>query len=128
MKLKHNFFGDDIQFKTIDQIGDPLVKLNRNIDWEIFRTPIETNMHKDRSKGGRPPYDAILMFKIVTLQQLYGLSDLSTQFEINNRHNFMRFLGLNQDIVPDCNTIWVFKEALKKTTLIVHCLICSIKY
>ncbi|MDR3185575.1 MAG: transposase [Christensenellaceae bacterium] len=124
----HNFFGDDIQFKTIDQIGDPLVKLNKNIDWEIFRTPIETNIHKDRSKGGRPPYDAILMFKIVTLHQLYGLSDLSTQFEINNRHNFMRFLGLNQDIAPDCNTIWVFKEALKKTTLIVHCLICSIKY
>jgi hypothetical protein len=28
----HNFFGDDIQFKTIDQIEDPLVKLNRNID------------------------------------------------------------------------------------------------
>jgi hypothetical protein len=53
------------------QIGDPLVKLNKNIDWEIFSTPIETNMHKDRSKDGRPPYDAILMFKIVMLQQLY---------------------------------------------------------
>ncbi|MDR3186256.1 MAG: transposase [Christensenellaceae bacterium] len=40
----------------------------------------------------------MLMFKIVTLQHLYVLSDLSTQFEINNRHNFMRFLGLNQGI------------------------------
>ncbi|MDR3186592.1 MAG: transposase [Christensenellaceae bacterium] len=113
-----NFFGDAIQFKSIDKIGDPLVKLNENIDWEIFRTPIETNIHKDKSKAWIPPYDAILMFKIVTLQQLYGLSDLSTEFEINNRHTFMRFLGLESgDKVPASNEIGAFKETLKENNL-----------
>ncbi|MDR3185709.1 MAG: transposase [Christensenellaceae bacterium] len=49
---------------------------------------------------------------------MYGLSDLSTEFEINNRHNFMRFLGLESgDKVPDCNSIWVFKEALKENDI-----------
>ncbi|MDR3185708.1 MAG: hypothetical protein LBU04_02695 [Christensenellaceae bacterium] len=68
----HNFFSDDIQFNVIDKIGDLLVKLNKNIDWEIYRTPIETNIHKDRSKGVHPPYDAIFMFKIVRSNNCMG--------------------------------------------------------
>lgn len=28
---------------------------------------------KDRSRGGRPPLDAVMMFKILALQALYGL-------------------------------------------------------
>ena len=27
------------------------------------------------TQGGRPPYDAVMMFKILVLQALYGLSD-----------------------------------------------------
>jgi IS5 family transposase len=68
------------------------------------------------SKGGRPPFDVIFMFKIVMLQQWNNLSDEKTEFLINDRISYQRFLGLTfGDKIPDKNTIWNFKEALRKS-------------
>ncbi len=65
--------------------------------------------------GGRPPYDPVLMFKIMVLQALYGLSDDQTEFQIQDRLSFMRFLGLGLgDRVPDAKTIWLFREHLSQ--------------
>lgn len=62
---------------------------------------------ENKGCGGRPAYDYILMFKIVILQKMYNLSDDRTEFQINDRMSFMRFLGLNlNDRVPDRKTIW----------------------
>jgi hypothetical protein len=36
----------------------------------MFRRPIESAIRKDMSKGGKPPYDAILMYKTTMLQQV----------------------------------------------------------
>jgi IS5 family transposase len=67
----------------------------------------------DGSKGGRPPIDPVMMFKILILQALYGLSDEQVEFQIRDRLSFMRFLGLGlADRVPDYSTIWRFREAL----------------
>lgn len=53
------------------------------------------------------------MFKIVILQKLYNISDDQTEYQINDRLSFMRFLGLElKDKVPDSKTIWLFKEKL----------------
>ncbi|MDR2203415.1 MAG: transposase [Nitrososphaerota archaeon] len=41
---------------------------------------------------------------------------MNAQYQINDRLSFMRFLNLEVgDKVPDGNTIWDFKEALKTT-------------
>ena len=65
------------------------------------------------NKGGRPPYDCVLMFKIVLLQKFYGLSDQATEEQIGDRLSFMQFLGLQMgDDIPDANTLWDFKETL----------------
>ena len=113
MKQKH-LFGTEIQFEKLTELGDPLLKINKTIDWEIFRKTIEEAIRKDMSKGGRPPYDAVLMFKITMLQQWYGLSDMAAEYHINDSLSYMRFLGLEVgDKIPDGNTIWDFKEALK---------------
>jgi IS5 family transposase len=110
-----SFFGTDIQLARLSELGDPLVKINEAIDWEMFREPIESAIRKDMSKGGRPSFDAILMFKITMLQQWCGLSDMAAEFHINDSLSYMRFLGLEAgDKVPDGNTIWDFKEALKE--------------
>lgn len=46
------------------------------VDFELFRPELEMALHRaDRSRGGRPPYDAVLMFRILVLQTLYTLSD-----------------------------------------------------
>ena len=55
------------------------------------------------------------MFKVLILQTMHALSDERTEFLIKDRLSFMRFLGLGlADNVPDANTIWSFREALKK--------------
>jgi IS5 family transposase len=56
-----------------------------------------------------------MLFKIIVLQRLYNLSDDQTEFQINDRMSFMRFLCLGlDDKVPDAKTIWLFKDTLMK--------------
>jgi IS5 family transposase len=70
----------------------------------------------DGSKGGRPPYDPVLMLEALVLQTLYTLSDDATEFQIRDRLSFMRFLGLGlEGPVPDAKTIWLFREQLTRT-------------
>ncbi len=96
-------------------MGDPLEALNRVIPWEDFRSVLRKGLrNKDRkSEAGRPPYDEVLMFKVLVLQALYNLADDRTQFHIQDRLSFMRFLGLGMDAqVPDAKTIWLYRDML----------------
>ncbi|MGB3386701.1 MAG: IS5 family transposase, partial [Pseudaminobacter sp.] len=95
--------------------GDPLEKLNTVVPWEMFRKPLAKALKRsDGAKGGRPPYDQVMMFKILVLQSLYSLSDDQAEFQIMDRRTFGRFLGLLDagDRVPDAKTIWLFREHL----------------
>lgn len=75
--------------------GDPLVTLAAVVDFKPFRYRLEKALKcSDGSKGGRPPYDPVLMFKVLVLQALYNLSDDQAEFQIRDRLSFMRFLGL----------------------------------
>ncbi len=84
------------------------------MDFELFRKPLAKALKRsDRSKGGRPPYDAVLMFKVLVLQALYYLSDDGCEYKIRDRLSFMRFLGFGlEDATPDAKTIWLFREHL----------------
>jgi IS5 family transposase len=118
MNNQQHLFSVEFQLEKLSRLGDQLLKINKAINWEIFRQPIETALRHDMPKGGRPPYDVILMYKITMLQQWYGLSDMALEYQINDRVSFCRFLGLSfGDRVPDGNTIWDFKEALKQNNL-----------
>lgn len=65
--------------------------------------------------GGRPPYDLVVMFKILVLQALYNLSHQQAEFMIRERLTFLRFLGLGlSDRGPDAWTIWLYRERPKK--------------
>src|SRR5215207_3861265 len=108
----------DEQYKLerISHLGDPLEKLNGCIDWSIFRPLLNKALKKEpKGPGGRPAFDYVLMFKILILQEYFGLSDEQAEFQITDRFSFMRFLGLKlSSKVPDQNTIWHFREQLKK--------------
>ena len=99
--------------------------MNRVIKWEKFRSVLNQWCRKeDTGKGGRPPYDVVMMFKILVLQRLYNLSDDQTEYQINDRMSFMRFLGINLcEKVPDAKTIWKFKNDLAETKT-VNTLFC----
>jgi len=93
---------------------DPLKKLDQAINWKQFKAIIDKKFRTERkSNAGRPPFDYILMLKIIVLQSLYGLSDQQAEFQILDRYTFKRFLGIERDEqVPDEKTIWLFKERL----------------
>ena len=96
------------------------MRLSELIDFEVFRAPLLKALHRsDRLKGGRPPYDPVLMFKILVLQTLYTLSDDATEFQIRDRLSFMRFLSLGlEHPVPDAKTIGLFREQLTRAAAI----------
>ena len=114
--MQIGLFDKENRMEKLSKLGDPLVRLNKVVDWEQFR-PVLTNALKKEAKGagGRPPYDCVLMFKILILQRMYNLSDDQTEYQINDRMSFMRFLGLGlEDRVPDSKTIWLFRDTLTK--------------
>ena len=98
-------------------------RLDKVIPWEMFRPTLSTALNRTvNPNGGRPPYDIILMFKILVLQRFYNLSDDQTEYQINDRMSFGRFLGLSRgDTVPDAKTIWHFREQLVKAKAIDEC-------
>ncbi|MBN2890647.1 MAG: IS5 family transposase [Bacteroidales bacterium] len=110
----YGFFDQDIRLSKLSKLGDPLEKLYQNIDFEIFRPILEDRLTKlQKGAGGRPPYDYVLMFKILILQRYYNLSDEQIEYQINDRMSFMRFLDLTiADDIPDSRTVWVFREQL----------------
>jgi IS5 family transposase len=104
----------------LTEMGDPLVGLNARIDWEAFRSDLNRVHEKDRkSKAGAKPFDVVLMFKVLVLQQLHNLSDDKIEYQLRDRFSFMRFLGLQlEDRVPDAKTVWLFRERLKGLNLV----------
>ena len=108
--------GAELQLARLSKMGDSLEKINAAIEWEIFRAPIVKKVRKaDYSQGGRPPIDEILMFKTTLLQDWNNLSDENTEYMINDRLTFERFLGMELgEKAPDEKTIWLFKEQLGK--------------
>ena len=95
-------------------LGDQLETFRSAVDFELFRPELNAALsYTDRTEGGRPPFDPVLMFKILVIQATNNLSDERAEFLINDRLSFMRFLGLGlEDRVPDARTIWLFREKL----------------
>ena len=114
------FFDLDNRHEKLNHLGDPLVQLNEFIDWKSFLPILSKTREKERkSPAGRKPFDLLLMLKILVIQHLFNLSDEQTEFQINDRYSFARFLGLQlEDTVPDYTTIWNFRDALVELSLV----------
>ena len=66
-----NLFAEDDRLKKLTKLGDQLEKLDGVIKWEIFRPTLKGVFAKEaKGAGGRPPYDYVLMFKILILQRI----------------------------------------------------------
>jgi hypothetical protein len=95
MSGQAGFFDADERLGVLSAMGDPLERLASAVDFELFRAELDAALQRsDRGKGGRPPYDAVLMFKVLILQTLYTLSDDQTEYQLKDRLSFMRFVGL----------------------------------
>jgi len=119
MKQK-GFFDENDRLEELSRMGDPLEKLNKFIHWDDFRPELTNVFIKiPKGPGGRPPFDYVMMFKILILQKLDNIADDKTEYLIKDRLSFQRFLGLTLcDTVPDAKTIWNYREALKEANML----------
>lgn len=97
----------------------PLESINVMFNWEAYRLILENEIKK---KGNFTPekfsYDVLVMFKIMILQERYGLADENVYSLINDCLNIPSFLkmGMNEK-TPDKETILLFKEQLGENTI-----------
>lgn len=104
-------FGLKLAYEQLEKRGDKLTVFDDLIDWsrigrQFLRQP----------KTGRPPYDPVMMFKVLILQHLYNLPDEEIEYQIADRISFQRFLGFPRT-VPDHTTVWRFREYLSELNL-----------
>ena len=113
------FFDLSDRYASLDAKRDPLVEIDAIVPWDEFRPTLERVWRKPeaerKSRAGRKPMDAVVMFKTLVLGALYNLSDDQIEYQVRDRLSFMRFLGLGlSDRVPDARTIWLFREKLTR--------------
>ena len=116
MRSAPGFFDFDDRLRRLSDLGDQLEAYGRVVDFESFRPELERALaYSSGSHGGRPPYDPVMILKVLVIQTANNVSDEGTEFLINDRLSFMRFLGLGlSDRVPDARTIWLARERLTK--------------
>lgn len=118
--LQSNLFAHEVLEERVRDFNlNPLTRLSEWIDFERFRRPLEVAFGYDRTvsatkRGGRPPFDVVLMLKVLLLQSFYNLSDDQVEYQINDRISFRQFLGLTASSrIPDAKTIWLFRDKLQ---------------
>ena len=114
--MQYSFFDEENRIQKLSELGDTLEKLNVIVNWHIFVPELTRAIPRiDNGKGGRPPMDNLLMFKTLVIKRLYNLSLDQTEYQINDRLSFMRFLGLGLgDRIPDAKTIWLYEDLLSE--------------
>src|SRR6201981_3334987 len=114
MRGQPGFFDVVERLKRLSGLGDHVEPCAAAVDFEMFRADLVAALaYSDGAQGGRPPFDPVMMFKILVIAAMDNLSDERAEFLINDRMSFMRFLGLAlADRVPDARTIWLFREKL----------------
>ena len=120
-KGEKGLFDEQFTIERLSEIGNPLEMISNVIDFERFRSTLESKMLNTNKKNnaGAKPFDVVLMFKIMILQRYYGLGDKQVEYQVIDRLSFKQFLGLETgDKVPDEKTVWLFRENLTKSGVI----------
>ena len=83
------FFDLSDRNAILDAKKDPLVEIDAAVPWEAFRATLERVWRKPeaerKSRAGRKPMDAVLMFKALVLSALYNLSDDQIEYQVRDR-------------------------------------------
>ena len=82
MRGQPGFFDIDDRLKRLSDLGDQLEAFRSAVDFELFRPELSAALsyYTDRTEGGRPPFDPVLMFKILVIQATNNLSDERAEF------------------------------------------------
>jgi hypothetical protein len=129
MRRQAGFFDVDDRLKRLSDLGDPLEAFEAAVDFEAFRPELNAALaYSNGTQGGRPPFDPVMMFKILVIQTTNNLSDERAEFLINDRLSFMRFLGFGlPDRVPGARTIWLSGRNSRRPAPSGHCSSASMR-
>jgi IS5 family transposase len=118
--MKERGLFDEIErLAELTKLGDPLMILNEKINWESYRPilkQIRVENPDNTKNAGRKPFDEVMMFRVIILQSLYGLSDDQMEYQLKDRRSFERFVSGCEKLyqMPDAKTIWLYKERFKE--------------
>jgi hypothetical protein len=63
------FFDVDERLKRLSDLGDDLEAFALAVDFEMFRPDLVAGLgYSDGMQGGRPPFDPVMMFKILVIR------------------------------------------------------------
>ena len=65
--MGENLFEEELTVEALSEMGNPLERLSKRVDFEMFRPILEDALlTKDvKSAAGRKPIDVVLMFKVI---------------------------------------------------------------
>ena len=115
MKRSHapSFADLSVQARTDKMKNNFLDQMDRLIDWKPISKLIDKYDKRNKKAIGNPHYDGLLLFKMLLLQNWFGLSDYQLEERTNDSISFSRFCGLSMnEVSPDHSTISRFRTAM----------------
>ena len=93
-------------------------QMHKLINWSSIEKELRIYYPKGLRLSGKAAYSPLLLFKMLLLEQWYGLSDYQVEEEVNDRITFSRFCGISMDnSVPDHSVLSRFRTALTEKKL-----------
>lgn len=87
-------------------------KLNELLDWRKY-TQKMMRWYKGHAEYGRPPFDPVVLLKMLLVAYLYNLSERQVEEYVNYTLPAKYFLGLGVDqFAPDHSTLTKFRERM----------------
>ena len=113
---QRSLFGLTEHLEALSKHGDPLEALDRMVDFEYFRGWLVEGLgYGDGSRGGRPPFDPVSMFKALILQAQHNLGTRGGDHDPRPA-SCMRFPGFYLvGPTPDENTIRLYRDKLTES-------------
>ena len=105
-------FFDSLVFDRAVPETNFLRQLGAIVPWDRFTERL-TALYQGRAERGRPPYDPVVILKMLILSYLYDLSERQTEVFANDSLSGKCFLGLAVDEpAPDHSTLTAFKKRI----------------
>lgn len=114
-RFKHlgigSFFGGLVYERAVP--GNHFLRqLERVVDWAVFSEEL-VGLYVGRAEEGRPPYDPVVILKMLLLAYLYDLTERQVEVYVNDSLSAKCFLGLAVDeAAPDHSTLSAFKRRI----------------
>ena len=84
--------------EVLSKEGGPLEILQRTVDFDYFRSWLVEGLgYGDGAKGGRPPFDPVMMFKALILQAQHNLSDARMTVGLDLAKSVFQPHGVDED-------------------------------